>query len=267
MKKETKEKIIIWSACAGIISCIIVALTYLGISPSSCTRQDKDNNTEAIADKLKEKTNNIEVIESESKTKSVLDRNNCSLNGHEYVDLGLSVNWATCNVGAIHPEDSGQKYAWGEISPKPYYNWENYDFFKFKHGQTFYFSKYYDEYEMKETLEPSDDVATDSWGAGWRIPTKTEFLELINNCTWSWVSQKGAKGYKLTSKKNGFTDKSVFSPVENDSSTTTYWSNLVKRIDDKMAWGIRFEATPVTPYARTEYRFEGHPVRPVCKVK
>jgi hypothetical protein len=51
-------------------------------------------------------------------------------NGYEYVDLGLSVKWATCNVGADKPEDYGDYYAWGETEPKSEYTWENYKFRK-----------------------------------------------------------------------------------------------------------------------------------------
>jgi hypothetical protein len=47
----------------------------------------------------------------------------------EYVDLGLSVKWATCNVGADKPEDYGDYYAWGELEPKESYTWENYRYF------------------------------------------------------------------------------------------------------------------------------------------
>lgn len=258
-----KKKIVKLIYLLAAIFTIVIAILTLW---DRYSHQEKANNTEDLIDKQKEDITHIsEVIEY--KTESFLDRKNSCLNGHDYVNLGLSVNWATCNVGSTHPEDNGQKYAWGETTPKPSYTWVNYDFFKYEFDQEIKFSKYEELYDKKETLELSDDAANDSWGAGWRIPTKTEFLELINNCTWSWVSQKGVKGYKFTSKKKGFTDKSIFFPIENDSSTTTYWSNLVKHFDDKMAWGICFEATPVTPYARTEFRFEGHPVRPVCKVK
>ena len=47
---------------------------------------------------------------------------------HEYVDLGLSVKWATCNVGAEKPEDYGDYFAWGETEPKTDYSWSTYKF-------------------------------------------------------------------------------------------------------------------------------------------
>ena len=45
--------------------------------------------------------------------------------GHEYVDLGLSVKWATCNVGANAPEEYGDYYAWGETATKSEYTEDN----------------------------------------------------------------------------------------------------------------------------------------------
>ena len=47
-------------------------------------------------------------------------------NGYEYVDLGLSVKWATCNLGASSPEELGDKYAWGEVQTKQEFTWNNY---------------------------------------------------------------------------------------------------------------------------------------------
>lgn len=49
-------------------------------------------------------------------------------NGHEWIDLGLSVKWAACNLGAYSPEEPGDFFAWGETSPKHDYHWSNYKF-------------------------------------------------------------------------------------------------------------------------------------------
>lgn len=274
MKKFLKEHKI----KSGTIICIISVLTYFGIKPPSCARQDKDNRTEILVDERNNDSTNTseeiksEEIKSEYKIESALDLENNRLNGREYVDLGLSVNWAICNVGAIHPEDNGQKYAWGETSPKSSYTWINYDFcFSGHTDDNVELKKYVCEdsrfgfaIDRKETLELSDDVANDNWGKGWRMPTKTEFLELINNCAITWVQKNGHRGYLFTSKKDGFTDKSIFFPVDGNSNSTTYWTSSVKRRDPRMAWGIRFESTRSAPYAQTENRFFGHLVRPVC---
>lgn len=117
-------------------------------------------------------------------------------NGREYVDLGLSVKWATCNVGASKPEDYGNYYAWGETSTKSSYKYNN--------------SKTYAKWMGDINGNSSYDAARANWGGNWRMPTKTEMQELIDKCTWKWTKQNGVKGYKVTSKTNG---NSIFLPA------------------------------------------------------
>ena len=134
--------------------------------------------------------------------------------GYEYVDLGLSVKWATMNVGATSPEDYGDYFAWGETSPKSSYNSSNY-----------YYSS------NPATLPLNKDAANVNWGGDWRMPTKAEQDELRTKCTWTWTTLNGVKGCKVTSKQNG---KSIFIPAAGykDYSSTTdagvygdYWSS------------------------------------------
>lgn len=108
-------------------------------------------------------------------------------NGHEWVDLGLSVKWATCNVGAIQPEEFGDYFAWGEVETKAIYNWDTY-----KYYDDFNLTKYTSN-DSKTVLDPEDDAATVNWGGAWRMPTKAEQDELRNNCTWDWTTQKWCK--------------------------------------------------------------------------
>ena len=133
-------------------------------------------------------------------------------NGHEYVDLGLSVKWATCNVGASKPEEYGDYFAWGETQPKDYYSLGTY---KWCNGSYDTFTKYctdssYGTIDNKTVLEASDDAARANWGGSWRMPTMAEQDELLNNCTWTWTTQNGVNGYKVTSKSNG---NSIFLPA------------------------------------------------------
>ena len=145
-------------------------------------------------------------------------KNQSSYNGHEYVDLGLSVKWATCNVGAQNPENYGNYYAWGETRPKTIYTWKGY---RFRASGNMYsdikFSKY-DPDEIldnlkKTVLESSDDVANVEWGGNWRMPTKQEVEELVWNCDWVWTTQNGVSGVRITSKVEGYTDRSIFMPA------------------------------------------------------
>lgn len=116
--------------------------------------------------------------------------------GHGYVDLGLSVKWATCNVGASKPEDYGNYYAWGETTTKSSYTESN--------------SKTYGKKMGDIAGNSSYDAATANWGGDWRMPTEKEMRELIDKCTWTWTTQNGVKGYKVTSKTNG---NSIFLPA------------------------------------------------------
>ena len=126
-----------------------------------------------------------------------------SHNGYEWVDLGLSVKWATCNVGASSPSDYGDYYAWGETSTKSSYTEENSSTFGKSMGNIGGNSSY--------------DVARYRWGGSWRLPTKAELEELETKCTWTWTTQGGHNGYKVTGK-NG---KSIFLPAAGYRYDTT----------------------------------------------
>ena len=124
----------------------------------------------------------------------------------EYVDLGLSVKWATCNVGATQPEEYGDHFAWGETQPKDEYSWANY---KWCDGTDQNITKY-NTTDGLTTLLPEDDAAHINWGGEWRMPTGEEMKELYNFCTWERINTGEHKGYRLTSKING---NSIFLPA------------------------------------------------------
>lgn len=117
------------------------------------------------------------------------------LAGHEWVDLGLpsGTKWATCNVGASQPQDYGDYYAFGETSVKKSYSMDNY--------------KYYG-YEIGNISGTSYDAARAKWGSSWRMATKAEWTELIENCTSKTETKNGVKGTRFTGK-NGY---SIFLP-------------------------------------------------------
>lgn len=118
------------------------------------------------------------------------------------VDLGLSVKWATCNVGANSPEEYGGYYAWGEVEEKEVYSWGNYKWGELQSGEE-YVTKYntqskFGTVDNKTTLDPEDDVAHVRWGGSWRMPTKDEIEELVKKCIWEWTTKNGIKGYLFT---------------------------------------------------------------------
>ena len=130
---------------------------------------------------------------------------------YEAVDLGLSVKWATHNVGATKPEEYGGYYAWGETEEKDDYSWETYIWCN---GSYNTMTKYctdssYGIVDNKTVLDPEDDVAHVKWGGDWRMPTKAEQDELRTNCTWEWTSLNGVNGYKVT----GPNGNSIFLPA------------------------------------------------------
>lgn len=126
--------------------------------------------------------------------------------GHEYVDLGLSVKWATCNVGANSPEQYGDYFAWGETEPKNYYDWNTY---KYCNGDASNLTKYsidayyYGINDGKTELFPLDDAANVNWGGNWRMPTREELIELALNCYTRAEEINYVKGFLIISKING----------------------------------------------------------------
>ena len=119
--------------------------------------------------------------------------------------MGLSVKWADRNVGASKPEEYGDYFAWGETEPKSTYSWSTY---KWCNGSETTLTKYntnssYGTVDNKTILDLSDDAARANWGGSWRMPTDAELTELREQCTWTWTTQNGVNGYKVTSKSNG----------------------------------------------------------------
>ena len=191
-------------------------------------------------------------------------------NGYGYVDLGLSVKWATCNVGASSPEEYGDYFAWGETEPKSIYDWSTY---KYCNGSNLTLTKYntnssYGIVDNKTQLELSDDAAYMNWGGAWRMPTDAEMTELREQCTWKWTSQNGMNGYRVTSNSNG---NSIFLPAAGyryesslryAGSDGDYWSSSLDT-DYSNVWFVLFSSDYV--YRRRTDRCWGKSVRPVLR--
>ena len=127
--------------------------------------------------------------------------NNTQVSSEKAVDLGLSVKWASCNVGAESPEQYGDKYAWGETSPKTKYDKKNY---------LYYDSNTESYIDIGMDIKGTNyDVAHVSWGGNWRMPTYAELKELREKCNWEWGNYNGINGYIIT----GSNHNSIFIPV------------------------------------------------------
>ena len=189
---------------------------------------------------------------------------------YEYVDLGLSVKWATMNVGAKTEEDYGHYYMWGSITPNTpdECNWAN---TPFNNGATSYDTTYFNS--VKDTVIPNKvlakeyDVAAQIMGGDWRMPTKNECQELYKNTTQSWVTIKGVNGKKFTSKTD--TTKYIFIPaagyyyngsVSEVGNNGYIWSSTISSPYNNARF-LKFKAT--TCSASTTERCYGMPVRGV----
>lgn len=203
----------------------------------------------------------------------------------EPVDLGLSVKWASFNVGATEPEGYGDYFAWGEIEPyyssldpltwdtgkEAGYAWASYSLCN---GTMTSLTKYNTQsssgtVDGKLTLDPEDDAAHAKWGASWRMPTIADWTELRNKCTWSWTTRNGVKG-RLVTASNG---NSIFLPATGYRYGTDdlffagshgyYWSSSLYSSTPRMASMVDISTggVSVTYYAR----FYGFSVRPVSE--
>jgi hypothetical protein len=188
---------------------------------------------------------------------------------HARVDLGLSVKWATMNVGANAPEKYGYYFAWGETKPKDTYRWSTYTLCK---GSSKTMTKYctssdYGTVDNKTILDLEDDAAHVNWGGSWRMPTHDEFTELRTECTWEWITLNGMKGYKVT----GPNGNSIFLPAAGaryDSSLNNagdygyYWSSSLYTDSPLGGWNLDFNLSNFSMYGGS--RFGGQSVRAVC---
>ncbi|MBR4967125.1 MAG: InlB B-repeat-containing protein [Bacteroidaceae bacterium] len=200
------------------------------------------------------------------------ERRKTYIDGYECIDLGLpsGIKWATCNVGATKPEEFGGYYAWGETEEKECYEWSTY---KWCNGSYESITKYctqsnYGTVDNKTVLDPEDDVAHVKWGGTWRMPTRAEQDELLNNCTWTWTNQNGVDGYTVT----GPNGNSIFLPAAGDRYRAgvynryycgSYWSSSLGNYASYCAYLLDFISVC---YDRINAdRSVGYSVRPVSE--
>lgn len=243
------------------------------------------------------KTSNKSLVINRSQITNASFKTN-TLNKHEFVNLGLpsGLLWATCNIGAGSPDEVGTYFAWGETSGKSgdmIFNWENYSFGKMEELTK------YNKVDGLTTLEAEDDAASYQWKEGWRIPTATEYQELIENCYWEWNYQSISgyplpdgwivykakndedKGKKCDSngdgKINGYSlsDTHIFFPLSGhfkiggiaDLGDCYYWtSSLTEYVASACTFAAYHLGISIETRAGGHcYRCYGLPVRAVCE--
>jgi len=186
----------------------------------------------------------IEVLKKDATIKATGIRN-----GYEYVDLGLSVKWATRNIGAEGPWDCGNYYAWGETLTKSTYSEEN----------NITYNKPIDDIAGNIQY----DAARKNWGGNWRLPTSAEWKELIDKC--KLIST--CLGFRVV----GNNGRSIFIPYTEIGvyrSFADYWSStphiwLLR--EHTCAWRMSMENGGIEPRLSISDRYHGHPIRPVIE--
>lgn len=140
------------------------------------------------------------------------------IDGHEYVDLGLPSGtlWAAMNVGATNPEEYGLYFQWGDIQGYANASTKAFSWSDYKYGDGSTFTKY-NSTDGKTVLDLEDDAVAANWGGDWRMPTETQFQELLNTnyCTNIQTTINGVNGRLFTSVTNGNT---LFIPDAGDAS-------------------------------------------------
>ena len=205
---------------------------------------------------------NVSFVDEDSSVRYLL-KNIDPYNGHEYVDLGLSVKWATCNIGASSPEEYGLYFAWGETT--------GYTAEQVTSGVRAFDEASYTASAISADLTLEEDAAHSYMGEGWRMPTKAEWKELVNNCDATWTDDyngTGVAGKVFTSKVNG---NSVFLPAAGNIGPSGVYAvgmsglyRLSSWYSSSNAWYFYF--SDFNQSLRTDRaRYYGYSVRGVCE--
>ena len=186
-----------------------------------------------------------------------------SAGGHDWVDLALpsGTKWATCNIGAAVPDQNGDYFAWGEVTTAVDIKAKKNEFFRSK--------------EVPRVARDSRyDAATAIWGAEWQMPSKAQYQELLDHCTWEWVTISGRGGYKVKSKYNqnwifivaaGQMESNYSNPYLQADYVDVrgrYWTSDPLR-SDYDSYGVVFDNRDVGVSISGLSRNDGYPIRPV----
>ena len=250
--------------CMMFLPVMVFAQGQIKRSSTTRTPQPSSNTVRRSSSTSAAKEKNVNKKQSVSVKSGTID-------GHDYVDLGLPSGtlWATCNVGASKPEGYGNYYAWGETATKTVYIWSTY---KWANGSSSSLTKYTGSSSAE--LQLSDDAAYVNWGKNWRMPSQAQFEELINSnyTTTTWTSINGIYGRKITSKMPGYTGNSIFLPAAgycNGSSLYYagsggyYWSRTLNVSSTSNAMYLFFDSSNILTNSDGDGRCYGQSVRPV----
>lgn len=185
----------------------------------------------------------------------------CSCGEKDYVDLGLSVKWAKCNIGAALPQEAGEYITWGGLETQDRYSRDDYKFAGEEEGT----ATKYNAADGLTRLESCDDVATVRLGDGWRMPANAEFEELVDKCTFEWCEVEGVTGAKFTAENGNW----IFFPAVGSSfasfeptvgSDVRVWSSEIK--DEDTGTHLYITSSRARPGSGA-VRYIGYSIRPV----
>ena len=204
--------------------------------------------------------------------------------GHIYVDLGLSVYWSLYNIGVSKKNSGGDYYGWGVVETPDNLDSMNWAYYKYSKidgsSDEVLLTKYCNQtskgannfVDNKTILDLIDDAANVNWGNNWRIPTKDDFDELLNekNCVWIWTKLNGMYGYKVISRKKCCEGNWVFFPAagarigmgyDRVGISGYYWTSSLYVSGPINAVMLSFDCN----YHNLGYgnRYTGLPIRPV----
>ena len=187
-------------------------------------------------------------------------------NGFEYVDLGLpsGTMWATCNVGASRPEDSGLLFQFGRVDGYKYGDNNR----VINNNQTTTSGK---TYKRNNVLELEDDAAYVHMGGKWRMPTKCQLKELLDNTSYNVETINGVKGVLFISNINGhhlfipFAGYWRYGKYYSNRSYGLVWSSQVNVAHEDCANCLYCNNSIVGPCIYFAFRFYAFSVRGVFK--
>lgn len=206
-------------------------------------------------------------------------------NAIEFIDLGLSVKWALCNLGATAPEEAGNYYAWGETTPKTTYNYATYKWGNGSDHIDYSKPQFYTKYNTLADygnegytddlieIEKTDDAAYTAYHGHWRLPTYEEMQELIEKCRWTWTTLNGVPGFRVESMDG---QQSIFLPAAGTMADETlsasgsyglYYTSTLNPENPNYAYELSFynAAWGMAYGIGNGMRQYGRSIRPVAK--
>lgn len=246
---------------------LTAAILSMLLAPALTACDDDDEDTTTTTSTSSTTTTDGDTSDDSSTDSSADTDDDATEVVYSAVDLGLSVRWATFNVGATKPYAFGSYFQWGETTVP-----DDLD----------YASDYCRLFgiDLLDSLEISDiagndsyDAATANWGSQWRTPTYDEWIDLRDECSWQWTDDYLGSG--IPGQIVAGNDTSIFLPAAgyyfadmsdeclNDSIVGCYWSATPNADDATYAYYLSFGSS--TPsLSGNNYRYLGQSVRPVC---